>query len=86
MLKFKMTKLQCSRNSKNKDNLKDFFLLSIENIKKYPNTNTKQSQGIRQRMQSESKRKNEQPPVSLFQRDTIQTKSMQEKVRGNGFL
>ena len=52
-------------------------------IKKHPNTNAKQSQGIRQRMQSDSKWQNEQLPVSPFQRDSMQTKSTQEEVRGN---
>ena len=55
----------------------------MKSIKKHPNTNTKQSRGIRQRMQSVLKRQNEQLPVSPFQRDTMQTKSMQEEVRGN---
>ena len=55
-------------------------------VKKYPNANAKQSQGIRQKMQSVSKRQNEQLPVSLFQRYTTQTKSMQDEVRGNGVI
>ena len=40
-------------------------------IKKHPNTNARQSQVIRQRMQSVSMRQNEQLHVSLFQRDTM---------------
>ena len=45
--------------------------------------NTRQSQGIRLRMQNESTGLNEQLTVSPFQRDTIQTKSTQEEVRVN---
>ena len=37
-------------------------------------------------MQSVSERQNEQLPVSPFQRDTTQTKSMQEEVWGNGVI
>ena len=52
-------------------------------IRKYTYVNARQSQGIRLRMQSESKRQNENLHVSPFQRDTTQTKAMQEEVRGN---
>ena len=51
------------------------------NVKKHPNANAKQSQGIRLSYRQQSKRQNEQLPLSLFQRDTMQT-SQQEEVRG----
>ena len=49
-------------------------------IKKHTFTNERQSQGIRIRLQIESIGLNEHLPVSPFQRDTTQTKSMQEEV------
>ena len=53
------------------------------NVEKQTCANTRQIQGIRLRMQSDSIGLNEQLPVFPFQRDTTQTKSMQEEVRGN---
>ena len=52
-------------------------------IKKHPNTNARQSQGIRKRMQSVSTRQNEQLPVSRFQRDAMQTGQCKRKYEVN---
>ena len=62
------------------------FNLTILPIKKYPNTNARQSQGIMLECRASRKGKNEYLPTSPFQRDTMQTKSMQEEVRGNGVI
>ena len=57
-----------------------------EIIKKYTYANARQSQGIRLRLQSESIGLNKCLHASPFQRDTMQTKSIQEESRGNGVM
>ena len=52
-------------------------------IKKYPNTNARQSQGIRLSYRRKSKRQNEQLPVSPFQRDTTQKSQYKRKYEVN---
>ena len=64
----------------------EILVLQIFHIKKYPNANARQSEGNKAEMQSKSKGQNEQLPVSPFQRDTMQTKSMQEEAQGNGVV
>ena len=54
-------------------------LLTMHFIKKCTYVSARQSQGIRLRLQSESKGLNESLPALIFQRSTIQTKSMQRK-------
>ena len=64
--------------------LKKIFQSRRENgIKKHTYANKRQSQRIRIRLQSESTGLDEQLPVLLFQRSTMQTKSMQEEVQVN---
>ena len=53
-------------------------------VKKYPNANVRQSQGIRLSHKLKSKLQNEQLPTSTFQRDTIQTIQHKRKHKVTG--
>ena len=63
--------------------LKINFKICSMHVKKCAYANTRQSKGIRLRLQNESTGLNEQLPALLFQRSTIQTNSMQEEARVN---